>query len=288
MKKIFTILTTSTILLLASCSKEKSIDSTDPDSPGQGGSGGNQPTGQLIKTVIMLGQNDSTVNNYAYDGQSRFTRQWLGGTQNLMGDNGETRVVRNGQGNIQYIILKEQAGSTTDSLLYTVNFNSGTGRYTSKILIEVLQGTTYKDSIVYSYNSSGQITEELNYISVNNSPYQQWSKNLFTYNNGNLVEFRGFLMDYNTNAFVQKSQILIEYDNKQSPLVLGAEGVVLDEINFVSPNNVTRAVVNDLDEPANNETVTYNYVYNDKNKPATATITLSSLGLPIPVTFYYN
>ena len=285
MKTLFSVLATSAILLLASCSKEKSIDSTDPDGGGSGG--GNQASGQLVKTVIQLGTTDSTVSYFAYDGQGRFTRQWLGGTQNIMSDNGETRVVRNGQGTIQYIVIKDQVGAS-DSLLYTVNFNAGTGRYTSKIITEEVSGTVYRDSIVYSYNSSGQITEELYYTKVNNQPYEEWSKILFTYNNGNLTEYRGFYMDDLTNAYVQESRIVIEYDNKQSPLVLGAEGIVMDQINYVSPNNVTSAVVSDLSDPANDETVSYEYVYNDKNKPATASITFSSLGLPIPVTFYYN
>ena len=289
MKKIFSIIATSTVLLLTSCSKEKSIDSSDPDAPGSGGGGGgNTATGQLVKTVIQLGPTDSTVNYFSYDGQSRFSRQWLGGTQNVMNDNGETRVVRNSAGNIQFIILKETPGSTTDSSVYTVYYNSGAGRYSSKVLKEQLNGVMYKDSVVYSYNASGQIIEELYWVSVDNSPYEEWSKTLFTYTNGNLTEYRGFFMDYNTNAYVQLSHIAIEYDAKQSPLVLGAEGIVLEQLNFVSPNNVTKATVTDLEEPSNNEVVTYAYVYNDKNKPATANITFQSLGLPIPITFYYN
>src|SRR5918993_1226970 len=205
MKKIFSIIATSTaLLLLASCSKEKSIDSSDPDAPGGGGGGGGSTaSGQLVKTVIQLGATDSTVNYYSYDGQSRFSRQWLGGTQNIMNDNGETRVVRNSGGNIQFIILKETPGSTTDSLVYTVYHNSGAGRYTAKVLREELNGVVYKDSVVYSYNASGQITEELNWVSVDNSPYEEWSKTLYTYTNGNLTEYRGFFMDYNTNAYVQ-------------------------------------------------------------------------------------
>src|SRR5687768_12483804 len=99
MKTLFSVLATNAILLLPSCSRENSIDSTDPDG---GGNGGNQASGQLVKTVIQLGTTDSTVRYFAYDGQGRFTRQWLGGTQNIMSDNGETRVVRNGQGTIQY------------------------------------------------------------------------------------------------------------------------------------------------------------------------------------------
>lgn len=287
MKKIFHLFATCTALLLFSCSKEKSIDSSDPNAPGSGG-GGNQTTGQLVKTVIQLGQSDSTVNYYRYDGQSRFMRHWLGGTQNVLNDYGETRVVRNSAGNIQFIILKDDPNSTTDSLIYTVYHNSGGGRYASKVIKEELNGTLYKDSIVYSYNAGGQITEELNYVSVDNDPYEEWSKTLYTYASGNLTGVRNFYMDFNTNAYVQLSEILIEYDNKQSPLVLGAEGILLEQLSYVSPNNVTKATVNDLEEPANNEVVTYAYVYNDKNKPATANITFQSLGLPIPITYYYN
>ena len=284
MKKLFSILCTSVILLLVSCTKEKSIDSTDPDAPG----GGSQASGQLVKTVIQLGLTDSAVSYISYDGEGRFQRTWLGGNQNPMNDYGDTRVVRNSQGIITRIILKNEANSATDSLEYQVYFNTGNGRYAAKVFTEEEQGVIYKDSIVYSYNASGQISEELSYISIDNSPYEEWSKTLYSYTNGNLTGYQGYFMNYNTNAYVQLSQIDIEYDNNQSPLVLGAEGILLEQINLVSPNNVTRATVSDLEEPANNETVTYTYTYNDKNKPATGSITFQSVGLPIPITFYYN
>ena len=286
MKKIFFVLATCATLLLASCSKEKSIDSGDPDGPGTGGGGSNE-TGLLVKTAIQLGQNDSSVTNYGYDAQNRFIRFWQTGNDNVMGDPEEIVILRNGAGVIQTFTVNDDPSSSTANTVYTV-YNEA-GRYTAKVSQQVVSGSTYRDSLVYNYNGAGQISEEIYYVSIDGSPFADWAKNEFIYSgNGNLTEYKGYFLDVNTMNYVQASHILVEYDNKTNPLVLGAEGILLDQINFVSPNNVTKATVNDLEDPANNEVATYAYVYNDKNKPATASITLQSIGLPIPVTFHYQ
>ena len=284
MKKIFLLATTATLLLF-SCSKEKSIDTTDPDGPG--GGGGNS-SGLLVKTAIQLGQNDSSITNYGYDAQNRLVRFWLSGNQNVLNDPGEIVIVRNSQGAIQSFTVKDAPGSS-DNMVYTVYYDGGSGRYTAKVSTEDVSGTLYRDSLVYNYNSAGQISEEIYYVSIDGSPYADWAKNEFLYSgNGNLTEYKGYFLEVNTMSYVQASHILVEYDNKTNPLVLGAEGILLDQINFVSPNNVTKATVTDLEDPDNNEVADYAYVYNDKNKPATATITFQSVGLPIPITFHYQ
>ena len=55
MKTIFSVLATSTILLLASCSKEKSIDSTDPDGPGSGRFKRNRDSEALVRDSLGRG-----------------------------------------------------------------------------------------------------------------------------------------------------------------------------------------------------------------------------------------
>lgn len=286
MKKTFTVLATCATLLFASCSKEKSIDTTDPDGPGTGGGGSNE-AGLLVKTTIQLNQNDSSVTNYGYDAQKRLIRFWQSGNDNVMNEPDEIVILRNGSGVIETFTVNEDPGSASGSTVYTV-YNEG-GRYTAKVSQQVVAGSTYRDSLVYKYNSAGQVNEEVYYVSIDGSPYADWAKNEFVYSgNGNLTEYKGYFLDVNTMSYAQASHILVEYDNKTNPLVLGAEGILLDQINFVSPNNVTKATVNDLEDPANNEVATYTYVYNDKAKPATAAITFQSVGVPIPVTFHYQ
>jgi len=283
MKKIFSVLATCTALLLFSCSKEKSIDTTDPNGPGNGGGGG---AGLLVKTAIQLGQNDSSITNYAYDAQNRLIRLWLSGNQNVLNDPGEVVILRNGSGAIERFTVRDEPGGS-GSMVYTV-YSTG-GRYTAKVSQEVANNTTYRDSLVYNYNGAGQISEEVYYVSIDGSPFVDWAKNEFVYSgNGNLTEYKGYFLDVNTMNYVQASHILVEYDDKTNPLVMGTEGILLDQINFVSPNNVTRATVTDLEDPSNNEVATYTYVYDNNNKPATASITFQSVGLPIPITFHYQ
>lgn len=285
MKKIFSVLATCTTLLLFSCSKEKSIDTTDPDGPG---GGGNETSGLLAKTVIQSGPSDSSVTNYGYDDQKRLVRLWLTGNQNVLSDPGEITIVRNAAGNIQSFTIKDDPGAST-GMMYNLNLAPGGSQYASKVSQEVYQGVTYRDSVVYNYNAAGQISDETHFVSIDGSPYADWMKNEFTYaGNGNLTAFKGYYLDVNTGQYVQASHILIEYDDKTNPLVLGPEAILMDQINFVSPNNVLKATVNDLEDPSNNEVATYTYVYNDKNKPASATIMYQSLGVPIPVTFFYQ
>ena len=276
MKKIF-ILTLLSILVYA-CGKEKSVDTTDPNS-----GGGNTNSSVLVKTAIKVG-GDSAVNTYGYDNQKRFASQQFSGTINVMEDYGQLRVTRNAQGAIERILTVEDGSG--DQTEYRVYYDANAKRYLSKTSSATFQGMTIKDSTVYSYNAAGQIAQELYYINEG-SGYMDFAKTEYTYASGNLTNAKYYYRNA-SNTYQQSALIAYEYDSKTAALNLGAEAILLEQVTFVSANNITKLSFTDLEDPTENEVVTFAYTYNSANRPTAASIIIQSVGVPIPMTYFYN
>ena len=274
MKKIFILAALATFFY--SCSKEESVDSTDPNS------GGNNSSNVLVKTSIKVG-GDSAVNTYGYDNQKRFISQQFTGTINVMEDYGQTSVSRNTQGIIERILFVDDAG---DQLEYRVYYDGNAKRYLSKTSSEVFQGVTYKDSIVYSYNAAGQISQEMYYLNEG-SGYMDYGKTEYTWSGSNLTTAKYFYRN-TSNIYQQSATLAYEYDSKTAALSLGAEGIILEQTSFVSANNITKLSFTDLEDATQNEVVTFAYTYNAANRPTAASIIIQSVGVPIPMTYFYN
>lgn len=277
MKKILLLAALATTVF--SCSKEKSIDNTDPNSGGP-----NNTSNLLVKTSIKVG-NDSAVNNYGYDNQKRLVSQAFTGNFNLLEDYGQVTITRNAQGVIERILTVDDGSG--DQTEYKVYYDATGKKYTAKTTSEVFQGITVKDSTVYTYNANGQITQELFFVNEG-SGYYDYGKTEYSYSGSNLTSAK-FYFKNTANAYEQAAAITYEYDTKSAAMALGAEGIVLEQTTYVSVNNVTKLIYTDLSDPAENETVSFTYTYNSAGRPTNAVITIQSVGnVPIPMSYFYN
>jgi hypothetical protein len=276
MKKILMLVALATTVF--SCSKEKSIDNTDPSG------GTNNTSNLLVKTSIKVG-NDSAVNNYGYDNQKRLISQAFTGNFNLLEDYGQTSITRNAQGVIERIMtVDEGSGDQTE---YKVYYDATGKKYTAKTTSAVYQGVTLKDSVAYTYNANGQITQEVYFINEGTG-YYDYGKTEYTYSAANLTSAKYYYKN-TSNAYQQSAAITYEYDTKGAAMTLGAEGIVLQQTTYVSANNLTKLIYTDLEDPTQNETVSFTYIYNSAGRPTNAVITIKSVGnVPIPMSYFYN
>lgn len=277
MKKILLLAVLATTVF--SCSKEKSIDNTDPNSGGP-----NNATNLLVKTSIKVG-NDSAVNNYGYDNQKRLVSQAFTGNFNLLEDYGQMTITRNAQGVIERILTVDDGSG--DQNEYKVYYDAAGKKYTAKTSSVTYQGVTLKDSTTYTYNGNGQITQEVHFINEG-SGYYDYGKTEYAYSGSNLTSAK-FYAKNTSNAYEQASSITYQYDTKTAAMALGAEGILLGQTTYVSANNVTKLVYTDLQDPTGNETVNFTYTYNAAGRPTNGVITIQSVGnVPIPISYFYN
>ena len=259
-------------LFLFSCQKEKSLED------------GTIPGTMLDKVVVKVGASDSTITTYGYDGSQRYVSQSIVGDDFLFSGN-NVKVTRN-NGIIQKIETSDQSGN---GLVYNVNYNSSTKEYTYKLATYSSSGATVKDSIAYKY-ASGRIVEEIYYEDDGTTGgYIESEKYDYEYDgSGNLSKVTDSEYDEGSGTYTPISEVTFQYDSKTSPLVLGAESILIDELMSVSNNNPTKIVITNFVDPTYDETIDFEYTYDAKNKPAMANVTFGSLGIPVPVYYYYK
>lgn len=277
MKKILLLAALATTVF--SCSKEKSIDNSDPNSGGS-----INATNLLVKTSVKVG-NDSSITNFGYDSQKRLVSQSFTGNYNLMEAYDQLTISRNAQGIIERILTVEQGSG--DQTEYKVYYDATAKKYTAKTATTVYQGVTLKDSTAYTTNANGQIIQEVNFI-YDGTNYYDYAKTEHTYSASNLTGTKFFFKDQ-SNVYTQGGAFNYEYDTKPAAMSLGAEGILLTQNTHVSANNVTKFVYTDLEDATNNETLTFTYAYNAAGRPTNAVITLQSIGnVPIPMSYFYK
>ena len=274
-------------LCLHACKKERSFD---PDASGSTGGG---TTGTLLaKAVTQLGDDDSLSVFYEYDNQKRLVSYRYDGV--VDGDNftGESKLIRNTQGIVEKVVVKSNDLSAVgiDSLVYAVNYNTGSSRYTSSVLTFNEAGFTIKDSTAYSYNASGKLSQSEEFLDDGVSGgYSKISKTEYSYDaTGNVSRVKNYGYNESTSLYEAYDEDVYQYDTKVNPLIIGNEAFLLGDPLFASPNNVIKDTYTDFQDASYNDVVTNVYTYNTNNKPLTATITYQSEGVPYPVAYTYK
>jgi hypothetical protein len=200
-----------------------------------------------------------------------------------------TRVIRNSQGIIEKIIIKNPAYLTTffaDSIVYAVNYSTANSRYTSLVnYLFFKSGTTEYDSTYFSYDGANVVTQATKLINNGSSSgHQEAERNEFTYDNGNLIRCKNYIF---SSLFLEQS---VSYDNKINPMGFGKEWILIGstrnnrKFEQSSPNNATTVSFN---RSGVISTTTTTYTYNLNNLPASKTELLSNGSTQIS-TFYYQ
>lgn len=271
-------------LCIISCQKE--IDSRTANN---GGGGGSNNGGLFVKMVARSGT-DSTVSNLGYNSSNKLISMTSNGVDGGMPFDLRQTFIRNSQGIITQIITKSSDFSQigVDSAIARVNYNSASGRYTSRITGYSFLGLTIKDSVVFLYDANGKVITEEQFIDQGfGSGYEKMTKNEYTYTGNNIATIKSSTYDMSTSSYdVQYTQTLT-YDTKASPLILGNEAFAIGSPNWYSTNNTIKSVIVVPNNPSANEIQDITYVYNSFNKPASATTVVQG-GPTANLTFTYN
>lgn len=284
MKSTPAVLAFGTLLLLTSCMKERSIDSTDPDNPGGGGAAGTR----LTRLVSKTGQ-DSSVTLFTYTGGGKLAT--FSGTTVLDGETVDLdqRVERNGSDIITRVILKSSALAQVglDSLISRYNYNSSQSRYTSRVTTVELLGFVFRDSTAYAYDGSGKIISAVSY-SDEGGGYGEVSKVEYGYAGNNLSSETYSSFDDQTGQYTEDGTITYGYDAKTAALQLGNEAILLSVTQYYSGNNVSSLAITYSAAPEDNDAVTFTYEYNANNQPVKATTLSQASGESSTLTYTYR
>lgn len=270
----WTVIFCALIVGLSACTKEKSIE------------GGVRET-LLVKTVAKLGT-DSLVNAYGYDGNDRLTTYST--NIHVQGNVLLSLAIfkRSDDGIVQKATLASNQSS--DTSVYTVNYSTADARYTSAIATHIISGQPVKDSIAFTYDAAGNITQKEEFFDAGFSAgYVEGFKTTYTYDgDGNVIKATEYKFDVTTATYNQYSETTYEYDTKVNPLKLSIEAYLLDRPDMASVNNVTKTTTTSTSDPSLDETINITYTYNNDNKPDTASILYNSISVPFTSTYYYQ
>ena len=262
-------------ILLFSCQRE--VDLPTP----------NTNTGADERLVKIVGTDgtDSTVSTYSYDANGRISENKVVDIYNGIDFGYTTKVVRNSSGIITRTIEIEPSLVGVDSTIR--NFRYSAGKYTSSVSSITSLGFTSADSTVYTYNSSGQISKDEVYSSVNGSPFVLALKNDYTYTSaGNLASHKQSTFNPATSTYFEEYTESYTYDSKTNPLVLGNESIFMYLLEFTGPNNATGYTYVEPASPGSNENLSVIYTYNGDNKPLSAV--MNSGTSTTNITFHYQ
>lgn len=268
---IFCVLAT---ILLAACTKEKSIE-------------GGVKQSLLMKMVAKLGT-DSLVDAYGYDGSNRLisysTSIHIQGNVLLS----QATFERASSGVIQKVTLS--SNQSVNQIQYMLNYNTASSRYTSAITTNIVSGQTVKDSTAFTYDAAGKIMQKEEFYDDGFSAgYVEAYKTTYAYDgDGNVIKATEYEFDDATGTYNQSAETTYEYDTRVNPLRMAIEAYLVNEPERASPNNVTKNTYTDSTDPTQNETINIAYTYNNDNKPNTASILYNSIGMPFTTTYYYQ
>lgn len=289
MKNIFSVLATSAILLLASCSKEKSIDSSDPDAPVQPGNP--TTTGSLLVKGVLTEGSDSIVSAYKYDNKGRLTGQaFTSNMANFINVNFDITRHNDGQISQYKFSSAEFVAMGVESVNYKLQYDGGKSQYVNKVMEFGAQGIQIKDSTIYFYNTQNRIVKSERFLrDPFTLEYLKTTIQEYTYNSsGDLVRILVFYFDEVMSTFALFVDTTYEYDENVNPLQLGNDGIILETNNLYGGHNVKKETVIYPDEPSNNRNLSASFTYNAEKKPAVSTITDILNGGTSSFKYYYN
>ena len=279
------------MVLLFSCSKEKSFEGETTNNNGS--------TDSLLVRMVQKAGPDSITYSYAYDASRRLISQTYFSSLQGVTNNEQITVKRSAQGVIQQVIQNGDLFSVNgiNNLVFNVHYDASTSRYTSKVFTFQDAGITVIDSIVYTYNGAGKIIRaEDFYGAPQYNQFTEGGKTEFTYSGSNINNAKTFDYDTTTGAYHLSYEQTFEYDANVNPLSLGVEAIVLSYPTYFTNNhaalfavnNITKDTYTDYDNSANNDVISFIYMYNTLKKPDLGTGTYKGNRGSYAITYYYQ
>jgi YD repeat-containing protein len=233
---------------------------------------GNLANQLLVKVVAKTGANDSTVTTYSYDAQRRLIREVVVSTAGGNSLQTEFIINRNSAGVITSSVLKspDLAATGIDSLV--TRFNYSNNRYLNGAFTLSLQGITFTDSTLYTYDANERIITDQHLLKSTLIPLPipiPILKNVYTYSadGKNLTKQEQSAPSTPGGPLSPVSNQTYTHDTKVNPLILLNEAIILNRSDWYNANNVLTNQFASTTNPTQNFTVDNSYRYNTANKP---------------------
>lgn len=267
MKQLLLFFFVSILLVTAGCQK-------DPQNNfGAGATPGESSDGRLLSRIVFqYSASDSSYTDLLYDSKGRWAGIKTNDQHPMLNDYVLAKLYRSPAGiGTRYITMKD-ATPGADSAVYRLQYSITDRQYTAKIQVDAASGAVM-DSTEYVYKDGRIIAAHLYMRPEPVAPYSEQARAEFTYNStGNLTGLRSFVAKrLPDSGFGLVSETGFVYDDKVNPLSLGMEAIVLDQIFFVSGNNLIHIVIkNTTTLAAQDEVLDFVYQYHPSNKPHSA------------------
>ena len=244
------------------------------------------PLPLLSKMVSTLaGETVTTTLEYS---EGKVTSMLMSGTSAGKSVNTNTIFIRNAEGIIEKIIIRNPTYLTTftsDSIVYTVHYSPSSNRYTSLINdLFYINGNTEYDSTYFTYDATGSIVQATKLIKDGSAAsFKEGERNEFTYSGRNLIRCTNYIL----NSFYLEQSV--DYDNKINPVALDRDGILLGSTRNnrrFEQSSFNNATVINYNQNGRTTSTIMSYTYNENNLPATRTNEVSTGSQT--VTYFYQ
>ena len=292
MKKLLTALTT--VLLLASCQKEISLDVPVNGGGGTGGGGttGGNSNGDLLEKAwqITLATNDTNTITFQWDAAKRLLVYNSSGKVFGRATNINHTITRAADGKIKTIRSISDFSGTDDSTIFNFKYASGSIQLQHVTSTQFNSFSNFNDSSVFTYNTVGQVTTKETFSDLSGT-FEPLSKQQYTYDAlGNISKITNFQADFFTGAYALVSAATYTYDQKKAAVVFGEEAFVIFGAETISKSNLVNTVTN-TGASGNTYSFTFSqFQFNTFSRPTQAllTVTPQPPGYNMRIFYFYK
>ncbi len=288
-KKLFVALT---LLCAFACQKEYAPEpvTTSPSTGGGSTGGGSGGSSAKLSKIVIKDANTTVTRTYEYNSAGKLSicketavasGQTIISTYTFNRDN-NNKV-------ISFVIQYNITGYPPDGAKYTCHYPAGSSLFDYATASYAFAGTTKADSIVFGI-ALNLVTSATKFQDIANTGYQFSGKNVYTYDNsGNITENKSYNQSAVTGNLDLVTNTVYFWDTKVNALQLGQEALIMGGEIHIGKNNVTKQVQTEYATNPSGVTVTnsYAYTYNANSQPTTATATATN-GATAVITYTYQ
>jgi hypothetical protein len=259
-----------------------SVDTTrNPNTLGSGG-------GLLIESTFKA-SDQSLVYRYEYNGSKALIRAQMDAAIGAINVKAVWDIQRNSSGLVtsSRIIGSNNGSTDIDTMVFIVGRNAN-GKIAYFLFKDAENAPTGEyDSIVYRYNAAGKVAGLLGFErNANSNIAEPYILIEFTYSGNNMTKSEQYDLNGSLSARTLELTSTFTYDkNPGVRAVQDDEAFIFMSINPIpgsdlSANNIVKQVDEYPNDPDENETTEYKYVYNADGRPASADVTITKPSLP--------
>jgi hypothetical protein len=256
-------------MLMASCGKEKSLETGGTGGGGTGGGGGSSSGALLIKVVTTGAQ--SSTQDLTYDSKNRLSKYAVSASGSGINTVSTYTITRDAEGRVTKIVQDipasggQPANSATTDFFYLA---PGDKKLKHGIyVIAAGAGFAIRDSIAYQYTGNN-VTKTSHYYSIDNGgTYDLFNYSTFKYDaRGNVIE--QILFADLGGGFEETQVVTTEFDSKPNPCNFDDDAFLEQGMSgFLPTNNAIKQTIR-VDIASTTITASGTYEYRSDGKPS--------------------